>query len=654
MIRIYATEQEIQLFHQGNQFHTYRILGAHLTQENGKDGVCFTVWAPHAVEVRVAGDFNGWIGTNDRMDRTSDSGIWSLFLPDLGAGALYKYEIVTSSGEILLKADPYAFYSEVRPRTASVVQPLDTFEWTDKEWQTRSRRSKSYSRPMNIYEVHLGSWRNKGIEDFNTYEELADSLLNYVCEMGYTHIEMMPLGEHPYDGSWGYQTTGYYSVTSRYGTPEQFKYLVNRCHERGIGVILDWVPGHFCKDTHGLRQFDGQPLYEYEDFNKAEKPLWGTLSFDFSRPEVHSFLISNALFWMDVYHIDGLRVDAVASMMSYNFDKPPSMWTYNQYGGSENLDVEAFFRKLNEAVFARFPSALMIAEDSSDRPKITSPTYDGGLGFNYKWNMGWMNDMLRYMQLEPRERKNNHHLLTFSLFYAFSENYVLPFSHDEVVHGKKSLLNKMPGDYWQKFANYRLLCTYLMAHPGKKLLFMGGEFAQFIEWRDREQLDWLLFEYEMHRNFHGFIRELNRLYLEEGAFWEQDNSWDGFEWIDPDNAEQSVISFIRKGKARKNDLFVICNFTPTYYPVYRIGVPAKGEYEEVFNSDHSRFGGSGKINGDLLTSAAVPMHKRKQSIELSLPPLGAVILRRVKKDPQTAAEPGAIPSGAVPKKTQEH
>ncbi|WP_040949347.1 1,4-alpha-glucan branching protein GlgB [Gorillibacterium massiliense] len=626
----WPSAHDIYLFHQGSLYHSYRMMGAHFAEIDGNWGVRFTVWAPHAKEVRVAGDFNNWQSEGFAMQRISDDGLWSLHIPGLSEGTVYKYELHSESGQRILKSDPYAFYSERRPNTASVVTKLDGFKWTDGTWRRNRRRKPVYNRPMNIYEVHLGSWKFKGPEDFYTYEEIAESLIAYVVDCGYTHIELLPLGEHPFDGSWGYQTTGYYSITSRYGTPDQFKTFVDRCHQQGIGVILDWVPGHFCKDAHGLRLFDGAPCYEYGDSRRAEKPLWGTLAFDYGRAEVMSFLISNAIFWMEQYHIDGLRVDAVASMLSYNFDKPKSMWTFNSEGGTDNLEAIAFLQKLNEAVFHEFPDALMIAEDSSDRPLVTAPTYIGGLGFNYKWNMGWMNDLLRYMQKDPWDRRNHHNLVTFSMMYAYNENFILPLSHDEVVHGKKSLLNKMPGDYWQKFANYRLFYCFLMAHPGKKLLFMGGEIAQFIEWKDRDQLDWFLLDYDMHRHFHSFSKEMNRLYQMEPALWELDHQPEGFAWIDPDNAGQSIISFIRKGKKRKDDLVVVCNFTPKTYFDYRLGMPSRGVYEEIFNSDDVEFGGSGKGNGDIVTKA-LPFHRCSYSTELNIPPLSAIILKKKEK-----------------------
>lgn len=628
------SDDSIYLFHQGNLYHSHHMMGAHIVNEQGSEGVRFTVWAPHAISVGVAGDFNQWRTADTQMERISENGLWSLFIPGLPAGTVYKYELQPKYGKPFLKADPYAFSAEVRPNTASIVRGKNNFVWQDAKWQRDRKRRKSYDKPMAIYELQLGSWKSKGFEDFYTYEEYADWVVEHVVNLGFTHVELLPLTEHPFDGSWGYQVTGYYAVTSRYGPPDGFKYFVNRCHEYGIGVILDWVPGHFCKDAHGLRLFDGEPCYEYEDPRRAEKPLWGTLAFDFGKPEVLSFLISNAVFWLEEYHVDGLRVDAVASMMDYNFDKPKSMWTFNAEGDSENREAIAFLKRLNEVVFGLYPAALMLAEDSSDRPQITSPTYVGGLGFNYKWNMGWMNDILKYMQKEPHERKAFHNLITFSLMYAFSENYVLPFSHDEVVHGKKSLVDKMPGDYWQKFANYRTLLAYQITHPGKKLLFMGGEFAQFIEWNEWGQLDWLLYDYDMHRRFHGYVARLNELYRQEPALWENDHDYSGFEWIDADNAEQSIVSFIRKGKRRKDDLVVILNFTPATYPTFRVGMPGRGTYLELFNSDAAEFGGSGKVNEAPVQALALPFHGKSFSAELTVPPLGAVILKRQPPPPK--------------------
>ena len=621
------TSHDLFLFHEGSLFQAYRMLGSRLTNEQGQEGVSFAVWAPHAVWICVVGDFNGWQGAGYAMNKLPDSGVWSLFIPGLQEGTVYKYEIHTKYDGLKLKSDPYAVFTELRPHTASIVQSLDKFTWQDHDWQQKKKQESVYKRPMLIYEVHLGSWRFNANQGYLTYEQLADELVEYVCAKGFTHIELLPLSEHPFDRSWGYQITGYFSLTSRYGTPEQFMHFVNRCHQRGIGVIMDWVPGHFCKDDPGLRRFDGSPLFEYADPKKAEKPLWGTMSFDFGKPEVQCFLISNAIFWMDVYHIDGLRVDAVASMMDLNFDKPREQWTFNEHGGTVNLESLQFIKKLNTAIFHYFPEALMIAEDSSDTAMVTAPIYSGGLGFNYKWNMGWMNDILRYMQLEVDQRRYHHHLITFSFHYTYSENFILPFSHDEVVHGKKSLLNKMPGDYWRKFANLRLLLGFMHAHPGKKLLFMGSEFAQFDEWKDLEQLDWDLERFEMHRKFRHYFHKLNHLYLAEPALWELDHHPKGFGWLDANNNEQSILSFIRKSSADDEFILVVCNFTAEVHHHYRIGVPLLGRVHEIWNSDEEQYGGSGQVNGSGLTAESVSFHGQPFSITLTIPPLATMMLK---------------------------
>lgn len=621
------SEYDRYLFHQGTHYESYAMLGAHLVEENGQAGVRFAVWAPHAERVSVVGDFNGWNGDAHPMVRQPESGIWALFIPGLTEGTLYKYEIRTHRGDLILKADPYAFWAEVKPNTASIVCDLRGYEWNDHAWQEKKRKSNPFDQPMLIYEVHLGSWKNKGFEQYYTYSELSEELIDYVAEMGYTHIELLPVMEHPFDGSWGYQITGYYAVTSRYGTPHEFMAFVDRCHQRGIGVILDWVPGHFCRDNHGLRMFDGTPCYEYADPRRADNRGWGTSSFDLGKTEVQSFLISNALFWLDVYHIDGLRVDAVAAMLYLDYDRGPGEWNPNAYGGRENLEAIAFLRKLNEQVLTRFPGTLMIAEESTDWPMVTMPPYLGGLGFNFKWNMGWMNDMLRYMAMDPIYRKHHHNLVTFSFMYAFSENFVLPISHDEVVHGKKSLLDKMPGDYWQKFANVRAFLGYMMAHPGKKLLFMGAEFGQFIEWDYTKSLDWHLLDYPMHKSLWEYNKALNWFYRNNPALWHQDHSWEGFQWIDPHDSEQSVISFVRKGKRPEELLVVVVNFTPVVRRSYRVGVPVLGTYKEVFNSDRPEWGGSGVSNPEPLQAEAVPWHQAEQSIVITVPPLAAVFFR---------------------------
>ncbi|MBN2984502.1 1,4-alpha-glucan branching protein GlgB [Cohnella algarum] len=616
----------LYLFNRGQLFHAYRTFGAHMDEYEGASGVRFTVWAPRAREVRVAGEFNGWDGANHRLQPAGTTGVWNGFIPGLKEGMLYKFEIVGADGQLRLKSDPFAFRCETRPSTASVVAGLDGYEWRDRAWMEGSRARAPYDKPMLIYEVHLGSWRSDAPERFRTYDELADELVDYVLEMGYTHIEILPLAEHPLDQSWGYQATGYFAPTSRYGPPDGLKRLVDRCHLRGIGVLLDWVPGHFCKDDHGLRLFDGSPQFEPEDWRVAEKPLWGTLAFDFGKPEVQSFLISNALYWLEVFHIDGLRVDAVASMIDLHFDKPEEMRAYNRRGGTEHLDALDFLRKLNETVFRYFPNALMIAEDSSAWPGVTSPTYMGGLGFNYKWNMGWMNDSLKYMQTDPDRRPAVHSLLTFSLLYAYSENFVLPLSHDEVVHGKRSLLNKMPGTYEEKFANLRLYYGYWMTHPGKKLLFMGGEFGQFDEWKDAGELDWMLLKYPLHDGLRRFVRDLNALYGSESVLWESDHHPDGFRWIDPDNAPQSMLTYVRRGADARRHLVCVCNFSRMNYPAFRIGVPYGTVYRIILNSDVPDYGGFGRKLPRQSKAERKPMHGQSFSLELPVPPLSFLLL----------------------------
>jgi 1,4-alpha-glucan branching enzyme len=624
------SQEDLYLFHEGSNFRSYQLLGAHVLTENGKQGVRFTVWAPNAQGVRVVGDFNAWQGEGHEMNRVGASGVWLLFIPGLMAGDIYKYEIQTAGGQTLMKADPYAFYGQLRPETASVVYNLNGYQWKDTKWQ--SRKSKPVNQqPLLIYEVHLGSWRRGADNAVLTYRELAELLPQYASAMGYTHIEIMPVAEHPFDGSWGYQATGYYAITSRYGTPEDFMYLVDVCHEYEIGVIVDWVPGHFCKDDHGLRQFDGTALYEYSDAQRAENKGWGTANFDLGRTEVLSFLISNAVFWLDVYHIDGIRVDAVSNILYLNYGREAGDWTPNQYGGDGNLEGAAFLRKLNEVVFVQRPNVLMMAEESTSWPMVSWPTYSGGLGFNFKWNMGWMNDMLRYMEIDPVHRKWNHHLLTFSFMYAFSENFILPLSHDEVVHGKKSMLNKMPGDYWQKFANLRAFYGYWMAHPGKKLLFMGSEFGQFIEWQDHESLDWHLVESPMHEKLQEYCRRLNHFYKKERSLWVVDGNWQGFEWIDCSDYTQSVICFMRKTASPEETLIVVCNFTPNVHQAYRIGVPAEGSYLEIFNSDWEEFGGSGQKNTGVLAAEETVWHNHSHSLAITLPPLATIYLKKTKK-----------------------
>ncbi len=621
------TRDEIHWFHEGTYFQSYRKMGAHMDTEDGIGGVRFTVWAPNAREVRLASDRNGWNGAAAPLTRVPDSGLWTLFVPGMGEGELYKYEIVTSAGDKYLKADPYAFHAEVKPQTASIVASLGGYRWQDRSWM--KKRQALYEKPMLIYEVHLASWKKHKDGSYLSYEELADELVDYVAELGYTHIELLPVAEHPYDKSWGYQATGYYAVTSRHGKPQDFMRFVDRCHGKGIGVILDWVPGHFVRDAHGLRQFDGTAQFEHPDPLIADRPGWGTLAFDYGKPEVRSFLISNALFWMDVYHIDGLRIDAVTSMIRHDFDKPEGAWRPNVYGGFENLEGIALLRKVNAAVFAAHPSALMMAEESSAWPLVTAPIEQGGLGFNYKWNMGWMNDTLTYFETDPVHRKHHHNLLTFPICYAYAENFALPLSHDEVVHGKRSLLNKMPGDMPMKFAGLRSLLAYWISSPGKKLLYMGSEFGQFDEWKDETELDWfLLEEYDTHADMLAYTKRLNRLYAEQKALWQLDHRAEGFEWIDCEDKDQNVISYIRRGKAKGESVIVVCNFSPVRRERYRIGVPARGTYEVLLNTDDAAFGGAGTEDGAAYASEREAWHGRLYSILLTLPPMSVLWLKK--------------------------
>ncbi|SNT13241.1 1,4-alpha-glucan branching enzyme [Anaerovirgula multivorans] len=627
MCNSFHSEYDQYLFHEGTHYQSYNIMGAHLIEEEEKKGVRFSVWAPNAKEVGVVGSFNSWNSKRHLMKKINSSGVWSIFIENVMIGDLYKYEIHAREGEVLLKADPYGFYAEVRPNTATKVYSLDGYDWRDREWRQKKERECSYQQPINIYEVHLGSWKQKDHGEFLSYRELARELVDYVVEMGYTHIEVLPLAEHPFDGSWGYQATGYYAVTSRYGTPHDFMYFVDQCHQKGIGVILDWVPGHFCKDDHGLRAFDGTTLYEYKQHQKAENGGWGTLNFDLEKPQVRSFLISNAIFWFEKFHIDGLRVDAVANMLYLDYGKNSTDWIPNQYGGNENLEAVDFIRKMNKAVFKYFPHALMIAEESTQWPLVTAPTNYGGLGFNYKWNMGWMNDTLRYMEMDSNYRKDHHNLLTFSFMYTFSENFILPLSHDEVVHGKRSLLNKMPGDYSSKFANLRAYYGLMMTHPGKKTLFMGGEFGQFIEWNATQGLDWILLEYDMHQKLKQYVRDLNNFYSRERCLWQKDLEVEGFQWVDADNCQQSVIAFMRKGEGAEDVVVVVINFTSVGRHKYLIGVPLLGQYQEVFNSDGIIYGGSGQTNEGILQAKELGCHNQPYSLDIIAPPLAMICLK---------------------------
>lgn len=628
---LYPSDFELYLFHEGTLYESYKMLGAHPYKLRGKSGFRFAVWAPNAQRVSIVGDFNQWNGQANPMARVPQSGIWVGFVSGIKDGALYKYEIESPQNERFLKSDPYGFYSEKRPKTASVIHSFNQYEWKDHSWMSKRDKLESYDQPMLIYELHLGTWKIKEDGTFYTYREIASELVEYIKTNGFTHIEFMPIMEHPFDRSWGYQITGYYSVTSRYGSPEDFMYLIDLCHQNDIGVILDWVPVHFCKDAHGLGKFDGTPLYEPINPLLAERPNWGTYNFDFSKPEVVSFLISNIMFWLDVYHVDGFRVDAVSSMIYLNHDNALSVTLTNEQGGVENLSAISFLKKLNEAVFTQYPNILMIAEEATDFPLVSHPTDANGLGFNYKWNMGWANDILRYMQYDMRERHYHHNLLTFSIMYTYSENFVLPFSHDEVVYGKRSLLNKMPGDYWQKFANLRLLYGYFLTHPGKKLLFMGSEFAQFDEWKDLTELDWDLLSYDSHQQFLNYTKTMNQFYNDSYFLWRLDFNHDGFEWIDANNAKDSVINFIRRGKRKGDYCIVICNFSSNTYNQYRVGVPSYGRYFEVMNSDDIRFGGSGQCNREAISIDKVPYHNQPYSMEVKIPPLGIIIFMKETK-----------------------
>ncbi len=623
----------IQAFSAGRDSRCYEWLGCHYA---GDGGYTFRVWAPAAQSVSLVGEFNGWDPADSPMERL-EGGVWECTLQHLQTYMTYKYHIVGQDGRAVHKGDPFAVHQETRPGTASKVYEIGGYEWGDKTWQKQKAAQGVYDRPINIYEVHAGSWRRYADGNTFSYEKLAQELIPYVVDMGYTHIELLPVMEHPFDGSWGYQVTGYYAPTSRYGTPEGLMAFVDACHRAGLGVILDWVPAHFPRDEAGLFRFDGGPCYEYADPRRGEHKEWGTCVFDYGKPQVRSFLISNAMYWLEQFHIDGIRVDAVASMLYLDYNRRDGEWLPNEYGGRENTHAVAFLQQLNETVFAAHPHTMMIAEESTAWPMVSRPTADGGLGFNYKWNMGWMNDMLRYTSLDPLFRKGSQDLLTFSLMYAFSENFVLPISHDEVVHGKCSLINKMPGSYEEKFAGLRVFLGYMMTHPGKKLLFMGTEFGQFREWDYENGLDWLLLDYESHRMARHYTRTLNKLYLETPALWENDFSWEGFRWIANDDHAQSVLAF-RRIDRQGREVVAVCNFTPVTRENYRVGLPLYGDWAEIFNSDLHEFGGENRINGTV-AAEAVEWHGLPQSAQLTLPALSIVLLRIKKEKPYPQKKP---------------
>ncbi|MCH1963222.1 1,4-alpha-glucan branching protein GlgB [Clostridium perfringens] len=618
------------LFLDGKEHLAYKFMGAHFVTENRKKGIRFTTWAPRASKIYVIGDFNNWeLKEEASMEKINERGIWSLFIPKLEEGIKYKFAVVNECGNnTVYKADPYAFKSELRPNTASVLTKIKSFRWGDKRWLNKREKDGLDNKPMNIYELHLGSWKRKDGE-FMTYEEISEILPEYIKEMGYTHVEFMPINEHPLDASWGYQGVGYYSVTSRYGDLNGLKTLINKLHKNNIGVLLDWVPSHFCKDEHGLFMFDGSPTYEYEAWWKANNEGWGTCNFDLGRPEVKSFLFSNAMYWINEFHIDGLRVDAVSNMLYLDYGREYGEWEPNIYGGNGNLEAIAFLKELNTIIKKEGKGAITVAEESTSWEGITKPVEEDGLGFDYKWNMGWMNDTLSYIELDPIYRKYHHNKMNFSMMYNYSEKFILPISHDEVVHGKKSLINKMWGDDWKKYAGLRLYASFMMGHPGKKLMFMGCEFGQFVEWREWEELQWnVIEEFDIHRKTQEYFRVLNHFYLENNSLWSLDYEEEGFRWIDADNSEQSVLSFIRIGKNKKEKLIFICNFTPEVYYDFKVGVPEIGEYVEVFNSDSLEFGGAGNIMGDNILEATEESFKDfDYSINVKVPPLGTLVLK---------------------------
>ena len=625
---VFISEGDCYLFGQGTHYEIYKKLGAHFSRENGNDGVFFGVWAPNAARVYVIGSFNDWREDQYEMTRIGDIGIFTTFVKNVKKGDMYKFLIYTPEGDKLYKADPFANYAELRPGTASKVADIENFKWSDTTWLTQRKEKDVFKEPMAVYECHVGSWMRHPIPEndgFYSYREFADRIVKYLKELKYTHIELMGIAEHPFDGSWGYQVTGYYAPTSRYGTPEDFQYLVNTLHKNGIGVILDWVPAHFPRDAHGLATFDGTCLFEHPDPRLGEHPDWGTKIFNYSKKEVTNFLIANALFWIREYHIDGLRVDAVASMLYLDYGKKDGGWVANKYGGNENLEAIEFFKHLNSIIRKEYPGVCTIAEESTAWPKVTAAPEDGGLGFTFKWNMGWMHDFCEYMKLDPYFRKNNHHKLTFAMSYNSSENYIMPLSHDEVVHLKCSMVNKMPGYQIDKYANLRVGYTYMFTHEGKKLLFMGQEFGQEREWSEERELDWFLLENHLNRGMLDFVQELLKIYRKYPALYEIDSSWDGFEWIDADDADRSIYSYIRKNSSNKNNIIVVLNMTPMRRTNFWLGVPNKGKYKLLLNSDDKRFGGNGGEIPATLTAIEGECNKKPYHIEFDLPAYGAAI-----------------------------
>ena len=628
-VSCFISDFDQYLFGQGNHYDIFRKLGAHLTEHEGQKGVHFAVWAPHAVAVHVIGEFNGWNETSHPMSRLDPLGIWEVFVPGVQLGCLYKYLIEAQDHSLLYKADPYATEAEMRPGTASKVSDISDFRWSDKDWMEKRKKKDPKEEPMAIYEVHPGSWKKHphgpDEDGYYNYRELAHALADYVHEMGYTHVELMGIAEHPFDGSWGYQVTGYYAPTSRHGSPKDFMYLINYLHQKKIGVILDWVPAHFPKDAHGLADFDGQPLYEYPDPRKGEHPDWGTKVFNYEMNEVKNFLIANALYWVEEFHVDGLRVDAVASMLYLDYGRESGQWIPNKFGGNKNLEAIEFFKHLNSVLLGRNPGAVTIAEESTAWPMVTGSPEEDGLDFSFKWNMGWMNDFLEYMKLDPYFRKGAHNLMTFAMTYAYSENYILVLSHDEVVHLKRSMINKMPGEYEEKFANLKAAYAFMLGHPGKKLLFMGQEFAQLQEWSEARELDWYLLEQDQHRELQAFVKALLHLYQKHPALYELDTHPDGFQWINANDGYRSIFSFMRFDKARKKNLLFVCNFTPVERPDYRVGVPKKKQYKLVLDSDAAEFGGSGVEKPTVYKAEAGECDGQPYSIAYPLPGYGVAV-----------------------------